>query len=265
MRVLVFDIETVPDVQAGRRLNGLTDLCDQEVAKLMYSQRLQATKGTSDFLPHYLQQIVAISVVLAGPDEVKVWSLGEEDSNEKDLITRFFAGLEKYTPTLVSWNGAGFDLPVLHYRALLHGVQAKCYWDTGEGDPQFKWNNYLNRFHMRHLDLMDVIAGYQNRAFAPLDTLSTLLGFPGKQGMSGGQVWDAYCDGKIADIRHYCETDVLNTYLVYLRFQFIRGLLTEQAHQQSLDAVQTFLLQSEDAHCKDFLDAWMPQTARDLL
>src|SRR3990167_8095989 len=189
MNVFVFDIETVPDVDGGRRLYKLgNNLSDAEVAQAMFALRRQA--AGSDFLRLHLQRIVAISVVLRIRDKIKCWSLGDETSSEEDLITRFFDGLHKYTPTLVSWNGSGFDLPVLHYRALLHGVAAPRYWETGEENSEFRWNNYLSRYHYRHMDLMDLLSGYQARANAPLDEIATLLGFPGKMGMDGSKVWD---------------------------------------------------------------------------
>src|SRR5204863_166210 len=110
-----------------------------------------------------------------------------------------------------SWNGGGFDLPVLHYRSLFHRISAPRYWEMGDHDHTFRWNNYLNRYQFRHTDLMDLLALYQNRAYVPLDQMATLLGFPGKMGMSGHRVWEYYQAGKIGEIRHYCETDVLNT------------------------------------------------------
>jgi predicted PolB exonuclease-like 3'-5' exonuclease len=90
----------------------------------------------------------------------------------------------------------------------------------------FKWNNYISRYHTRHLDLMDLLALYNGRANAPLDDLAKLFGFPGKLGMDGGKVWEAWQAGKSAEIRDYCETDVINTYLVYNRFRRLRGELT---------------------------------------
>ena len=117
----------------------------------------------------------------------------------------------------MSWNGSGFDLPVLHYRGLIHGVQCARYWDQGEDDKEFKWNNYISRYHSRHLDLMDLLAMYTGRANAPLDELARLIGFPGKLGMDGSKVWEAYQQGKLDEIRNYCETDVANTYLVFAR------------------------------------------------
>ena len=149
MNVLVFDIETVPDVEAGRRLYGLSGLNDNDVAKVMFQKRLEQSGGESDFLRHYLHRIVAIAAVLRHGDTLRVWSLGEMDAGEDELIQRFFDGIDKFSPTLVSWNGGGFDLPVLHYRALIHGVPAPRYWEIGDSDRDFRYNNYLNRFHTR--------------------------------------------------------------------------------------------------------------------
>lgn len=256
MNVFVFDIETIPDVQAGRRLHDLRDLPDAEVAQAMYSLQRQAKEG-SEFLPHYLHQIVAISAVLRTPTTFKVWSLGETQSGEKELLQRFFEGLRRFSPQLISWNGSGFDLPVIHYRSLLHGVTASRYWENGETESDFRWNNYLNRYHERHLDLMDVLAAYQAKANAPLDKIATLLGFPGKMGMHGSHVWEYYLAGKQEAIRYYCETDVLNTYLVYLRFQLIRGKMTEVDYQQECQTVQQTLAQATDKpHLQTFLQSW---------
>ena len=252
MSVLVFDIETIPDIDSGRTLYDLDGLSDIEVSQAMFA--LRRAKVGNDFLPHYLQKICAISLVLSHGSQLKVWSLGDENSDEKELITRFFAGIDKHTPTLISWNGSGFDLPVLHYRSLLHGVSAPTYWETGENQQSFKWNNYLSRFHYRHIDLMDLIAGYQNKAFAPLDDISTMLGFPGKMGMSGSKVWEQFTAGQIKEIRNYCETDVLNTYCVYQRFELIRGTITHDEYTNSIEHLKTYLGTEKDKqHLQEFL------------
>ncbi len=255
MNILVFDIETIPDVAGGRRLYALDGLTDKQTAEAMFNARRQETGG-SDFLRHHLQRIVAISAVLRTRDHLKVWSLGEPDSPEKELIERFFDGIEKYTPTLVSWNGGGFDLPVLNYRALLHGVAAPRYWETGKEDPGFRYDNYLGRFHWRHTDLMDVLSSYQARATAPLGGIATLLGFPGKLGMDGSQVWERYLRGEIAAIRDYCETDVLNTYLIYLRFELIRGHLTAAHYATECQLLRDVLAKEDKPHLREFIAAW---------
>ena len=254
MNVFVFDIETIPDVAAGRRLFGLDGLADVEVAKVMlHRQRLASG---SDFLRHPLHQIVAIAAVFRHSDKLQVWSLGDESAGEKELVERFFDGIERFSPTLVSWNGGGFDLPVLHYRALLHGVRAPRYWDNGSDDNNFRWNNYLNRFHERHTDLMDVLAGYQGRASASLQDIAILLGLPGKLGMDGSKVWDAFGAGELTTIRAYCETDVLNTYLIYLRFLLMRGWLDEVSYLRECQLVRDTLTGYGSPHLLGFLAAW---------
>jgi predicted PolB exonuclease-like 3'-5' exonuclease len=254
MTLLVFDIETVPDVHLGRRLYGLEGLDDAAVAKAMFA-RQRADSG-SDFLPHIQQRVVAIACVLRTREQLKLWSLGDLPSSEAELLTRFFDGIEKYSPDLVSWNGGGFDLPVLHYRSLHAQLQAPRYWETGEEDNSFRYNNYLSRFHWRHLDLMDVLAGFQGRARASLADVAALLGFPGKLGFSGDQVWDSYLSGGLAQVRHYCETDVLNTFLIYLRFQFLRGKLDRNGLDEELGRVRSLLRGSAEAHHIAFLQAW---------
>ncbi len=256
MNILVFDIETIPDTESGSKLYNLEGLGDEEIAQVMFSQRRQETGGTSDFLRHYVHKVVAISVVLASNDKLSVWSIGDTDSDEKEIIQRFFDGIEKYTPTLVSWNGGGFDLPVLNYRALYHGITAARYWENGSDDQSFRWNNYLSRFHERHTDLMDVLAAYQPRANAPLTDIATMLGFPGKMGMSGDKVWDYYLDNNIEAIRNYCETDVLNTYLIYLRYELMRGRKSQQAYELECDRVKEHLEDEAKPHLLEFLNAW---------
>ncbi len=251
--VLAFDIETVPDVGGLRVLHGLgPEIPDRDVAEMAFQLRRQATGG--DFLPLHLHRVVVISCALRDRDSFKVWSIGGE--SEGELIQRFFDGIEKYTPQIVSWNGGGFDLPVMHYRGLIHGVKARRYWELGDDDREFKWNNYISRYHSRHLDLMDLLALYQPRANAPLDALTQLMGLPGKVGIGGAAVWDAYQAGKLAEIRNYCEADVVNTYIVYLRFQLMRGALTDQQHKAECDLVRTTLAKSSESHWKEFLTRW---------
>lgn len=250
MTLLVFDLETIPDLASGRKLHHLEGLSDEETAQALFALRREQTGH--EFLPHYLQKIIAISLVMVQKSNIKVWSLGDETSSEAELIQRFFNGLDKHTPTLVSWNGSGFDLPVLHYRALFHGIEAKTYWEVGENQQAFRWNNYLNRYHYRHLDLMDVLAAYQNKAVAKLDDIATILGFPGKMGMNGARVFEAYTAGKIQEIRNYCETDVLNTYCVYLRFERMRGLLSQDGYEEKIEALRTMLKREGKQHLTAF-------------
>jgi predicted PolB exonuclease-like 3'-5' exonuclease len=254
MNHLVFDIETVPDVAYGRRLLDLPGLPDAEVGAAMFALRRQHTG--SDFLPLEQHRIVAISCVLRRGDSLRVWSLGDEGSSERELLERFFDGIERFTPDLVSWNGGGFDLPVMHYRCLLHGVRAARYWETGEEDGAFRYNNYLSRFHWRHLDLMDVLAGFQARGRASLSSVAALLSLPGKLGFSGAQVWEAWRANDIVGIRRYCETDVLNTWLIFLSFERMRGRLHLDEWQAECERVRALLRESGEPHHAEFLRQW---------
>lgn len=254
MNTFVFDIETVPDVSAGRRLLGLENLPDETVSDAMMALTKEATGQA--FVKHHLHKIVAISVAFRQDKSFKVWSLGDLDADESELITRFFAGIDKYRPTLVSWNGCGFDLPVLHYRALYHGITAAQYFETGENDPSFKYNNYLNRYHNRHIDLMDTLAAFNQKSFAKLDEIAVLLGLPGKMGMSGNLVLENYLKGNLEKIRHYCETDVINTYLIYLRFQLMRGILSPDLYEHEIELTKTSLANQGQPHFEEFLKEW---------
>lgn len=252
MNVLVFDIETIPDVAGGRKVYDLGDLSDDDAANAMFNLRRQ--ENGTEFLRLHLHRIVAISAVFRSGDKIAVWTLGEEDAGEKEIIQRFFDIIDRFSPTLVSWNGGGFDLPVLHYRALYHGVQAPRYWETGQEDNSFKWNNYINRYHERHTDLMEVLGMFQQRAYVPLDQIATLLGFPGKMGMSGAKVWDAFQAGDIKGIRDYCETDVLNTWLVYLRFLLMKATLSHEGYELEVQMVKDYLQREARPHFLAFLE-----------
>lgn len=252
---LVFDLETVPDVAGLRRLRpAWRSLSDAEVAERALAERRERTG--SDFLPHHLHRIVAIGCAFRDESGFRVRCLGTADDEESKLIQDFFRLIDRYTPQLVSWNGGGFDLPVLHYRGLIHGVTAARYWEQGDEDRDFKWNNYISRYHARHTDLMDLLALYQPRANAALDELARLAGFAGKLGMDGGRVWDAYRAGEVAAIRNYCETDVVNTYLVWCRFQKMRGQLSATAYAEEIDRVRAALQGLDAPHWREYLAAW---------
>jgi predicted PolB exonuclease-like 3'-5' exonuclease len=253
--VLVFDIETIPDAVGLRRLRvDWAGLADTEVVERALAERREKTGG--DFLPLHVHRVVAISCVLRSDAGFRVGSIGSVADSEAFLIQAFFGMIDRHTPQLVSWNGSGFDLPVLHYRGLLAGVAAARYWELGDGDRDFRHNNYIGRYHTRHLDLMDLLAMYQPRAVAPLDDLARMAGFPGKLGMDGARVWDAYQAGRLDDIRYYCESDVVNTYLLFNRFQRMRGVLTDDQHRAEEALVRDTLAANPAPHWQAYLSAW---------
>lgn len=257
--VLVFDIETVPDVAALRLTQDGTQGLDDAAVLDWYSQKRRAQTGR-DFVPFPYQRVVAIACALRDDGGFKIASVGSASDTESELIRRFYDLIDKHVPQLVSWNGNGFDLPVLNYRALIHGVSASRYWDWGDEDREFRFNNYLARYHTRHLDLMDVMSLYQQRATAGLDTIARLCGFPGKLGMDGSEVHAAVTSGNLDAVRRYCETDVLNTYLVYQRFRLLRGEVNATEYAQELAFVRDKITALNAPHWTEFLAAWPSPT-----
>jgi predicted PolB exonuclease-like 3'-5' exonuclease len=259
--VLVFDIETIPDVAGLRLLRGMPpETSDDEVWAAEVADRASRNKG--DFMPHHLQRVVVASCVFRNHEGLRVHSLVDRGapadpraSQEGRVVQSFFNLIERHEPQLVSWNGSGFDLPVLHHRGLVHGVCASKYWDLGEEDREYKYNNYIGRYHTRHVDLMDLLAMY-GRGPAPLDAMAKLCGFPGKLGMDGSQVFPAYREGRLDEIRRYCETDVMNTYLLWCRFQRMRGGLGEQAYAEEIRLVQETCAALAEPHWDEYLKAW---------
>jgi len=250
--ILAFDIEPVPDVAGIRRLHGLPeDLPDAEVAEIAF--QIRRVRSGSDFLPPHLHRVVVISCALRSDEGLRVFSL---EGEEKDVIQRFYDGVEKFVPQLVSWNGGGFDLPVLNYRGLAHGVSAPMFWETGDENRDFRFNNYVSRYHSRHLDLMDVLAMYQPRNNAPLDEVAQLSGLPGKIGVGGAKVWETWLAGEREKIRDYCEADTVNTYLLFLRYQLLRGVFSRSVFEKEEAILRTYLQGQNKPHWREFLKLW---------
>ena len=259
---LAFDIETIPDTDALRALRGFSSaVSDDEVVET--DARLRRQEKKDDFLPPHLHRVAVISCVLRNfhPREgdenaapLKIFSLAPPEYDEAAAVAMFFRVIEKYTPQLASWNGGGFDLPVLHWRAMKYGLAAPRYWQMHGADEtgdKFRWNNYTSRYHERHVDVMDALALYQPRAFAGLDAAARLCGLPGKIGIGGANVWDAWRAGETENIRKYCEADALLTYLLFARLRHFRG------GAPSIEEEEKFVRDNLDkTRWAEFLEQW---------
>ncbi len=250
--VLVFDLETVPDLATGKRLHGL-DLPDAAAKAALASLR-QQDLGT-DFPRLPFHEVVCLSGLWVEKDRIRLFSFSQQDEDEAQILTRFFGIFEKHRPTLVSWNGSGFDVPVLTYRALKHGLSAAQFFDQGEHDRAHKFDNYLSRYQLRHTDLMDVLSLHQGNRSQKMDDVAQLLGLPGKRGESGHQVSHLVDSGQWARLQRYCEGDVLNTWLIYLRWQLLRGGLSAAEHTDWAERTRAHLV-AGGRHA-DFLQHWL--------
>jgi 3'-5' exonuclease len=211
--VIVWDIETVPDIRGFADANGHNGKSDDEIRAAMGDK----------FPKHIYHSIICIGAVVAHRedsrwvvDAVGAPHIGER--SEKALISSFVDRIANVSPQLVTFNGSSFDLPVLRYRAMVHGVAA----------PGLALRPYFNRYTEDAIDLCDVLSSFSSQGKATLHELCRVMGLPGKpDGISGAEVEKYYRDGHIREIAEYCESDVINTYRVWLRYELFRGRLTE--------------------------------------
>ena len=140
--------------------------------------------------------------------------------------------IAELNPRLVTFNGNSFDLPVLRYRAMVHGVSA----------PGLCARPYFNRYTDDHLDLCDVLSSFSVQGKATLHEISRIMGLAGKlKGLDGSDVESLFRDGKIKEIAEYCELDVINTYQVWLRYELFRGKLDEKEFEASQRTLIDFM------------------------
>ena len=238
MNYLVFDIETIPDLDYGKQFLNLDGLEEADIGRAMFFQQLQKT-GT-EFLPLNLHKIITISVLTDARGDLEVKSLGSKESSEQSIIQLFYDLVGANENCLVTWNGLLFDLPVLNYRALFNRVDAASYWQN----------------ELWHIDLKDVLANHNTKAQGSLDSVAKSLSLPGKLNVSGDQVWDLYLEGRVEDIRNYCEHDVLNTYLIFIHYQAMIGKITNDELSTRIHSLKKLLLDTEKQHFQLFLSAW---------
>jgi len=261
--VIIFDIETVPDADATRRLLGMPDLRDAEARDALSDYFIEKTEGKNDFPRQPFHQVVAISYAQLvfepgeeGPELVirRLGSGGDIKSSERELLEGFFGLIEKRAPRLVSFNGRGFDVPVLKYRAMVHGLSCPRWFSEGD-----KWNSYDSRYSSEyHVDLLEVLSDHGASARCSMHEVASAFGVPGKLDTAGDDVRGMFESGQIDAVRNYCETDVCTTLLLFLRWQLFTGALSTGAYARSVLGLRHYL-ESESAerpHLGEFLTAW---------
>jgi 3'-5' exonuclease len=226
--VLVFDLETVPDIQAYAATAGLSGHPEQTVREQM-----------GDKFPRQIfHRIVCLGSLLAGRGNDGIWRATELDTpylgelSEREMIQDFIDRIAALRPRLVTFNGMSFDLPVLRYRAMIHAISA----------PGLSARPYFDRFAPDSVDLCDLLSGYDPHHRVSLHQLSRVLGLPGKpEGVEGSAVEAMFNDGRAAEIAAYCRSDVVNTYRIWLRHELFLGRLGEVEFAASEKDLATFL------------------------
>ncbi|WP_297941966.1 3'-5' exonuclease [uncultured Campylobacter sp.] len=200
-------------------------------------------KTGSEFLPVCFHRVVSISAVMADGFGrfLRVSTLDGE--SERDRIAKFLTFIEDFNPRLVSFNGRGFDLPMIMARAMCYDLSAAAYFETNDRDNnKSKWENYRSRYDGRfHLDLLDHISDFGAVRGLKLDHICASVGLPGKYDVHGDQVLQLYYGGEQAKIDEYCRSDVLNTYWLFLKYELLRGKITKDDYLNYIAVMGEFL------------------------
>jgi len=225
--VIVWDLETVPDLCGFAAANDLVGKRDADIREALGNQ----------FPKHIYHSIVCIGALVAHreSDHWAVDALGAPhvgERTENQLIASFCDKIAELKPQLVTFNGNSFDLPVLRYRAMIHSVSA----------PGLAARLYFNRYTEDAVDLCDILSSFAPHTKASLNELSKIMGLPGKpEGIDGSEVERYFHEGRIKEIAEYCEIDVVNTYQVWLRYELFRARLSESEHRASERSLADFV------------------------
>ncbi|MDX2330650.1 polysaccharide biosynthesis protein [Campylobacter hepaticus] len=231
--ICVFDCESVPDADLIRKTLNFQG-SDLEVS--LQALKWQKEQSGNEFLPLPYHKIISICAVLSDSfgKFIKVNKI--EGNSEKEMIASFFNFIEKYEPKLVSFNGKNFDMPVLVLRALKYNIKAATYLDT-QSD---KWNNYKTRFsELKHCDLYESL-GVNGRGIK-LDLICSMAGLPGKYDIHGDAVMELFYQDKLEKIHEYCESDVLNTYMLFLKYELIKSNVNQEDYIYFLTCMCDYL------------------------
>lgn len=231
--IIAWDLETVPDLAAASRLFGIDSSHQDEVREAL---------GT-DFPKLPLQKIICIGALIAHREDDRwvVDALGAPhigQRSETQLIQSFTEKIADLRPRLVTFNGSSFDLPVLRYRAMVNRISA----------PGLRARQYFHRYSDDALDLCDTLSSYEGRSKVKLHDLSRMLGLPGKpDGIDGSMVEGLVAEGRVAEVASYCESDVINTYRIWLIYQCFLGQLNASQLEASECHLREFVNTRRDA------------------
>ena len=221
MKTIIYDIETIPDLDFGRKHMNLDGLSDEDIGRSMFFQQLQ--KYGNEFLPIDLQKVITISFVTEHNGHIEL-------SSCTDVAT--FLDSIKDADHFVTWNGNRFDVPVLYFRAVLNNLVVN--------------EKIFDKNH--HTDLKALLSNGDINSISGLDWVSKHLGLPGKSEHTGNAVWDLYLEKKIDEVVRYCESDALNTYLIYVQHQLSMGVINEQELNTKKDTLKKFLASQDNPH-----------------
>ena len=257
IRYLVFDIETIPDGELISRIRFPGEELEPQEAIERYQQELLEKSG-SDFIPHTYH--LPVSVVIAKVTEAfeleDLVALDEQEGRPHIITQHFWKGWEKYGATLVTFNGRGFDVPVMELGAFRYGISL-AKWFNLKGRS---FNQPRNRYNLEsHFDIQDVLTNHgAARMYGGLNLMANLIGKPGKMDVAGDMVHQLYTEDNLKRINDYCRCDVLDTYFVFLRTNVMTGQLTLENEQKLVRDTRQWLESKSDEFpiYQQYLENW---------
>lgn len=271
--VWAYDIEWVPDVDAGRVLYDLDDesLTDEEIMSVMWQQGGASEDNPTPFLKTVMCRIVSIAVVrrksTSNGVSVDLMSLPKPDeefsrATEREMLRRFLDALGSRCPQLVGFNSSDSDLKILIQRAVVHGISAEQF--CARPDKPWEGVDYFARGSDWNIDLMRILGGW-GKATPSLHEIAMLSGIPGKFGISGSDVASMWLRGEGRRIVDYNECDAITTYLVWLRLAHFGGKFNDSQYEAEQELVRSMLTRlsqdDERSHLREYLAEWERLTA----
>lgn len=261
-KLFVFDIETIPDTDVLENLTGSkrTDIIQKRQELEEYHREVS---GGNPFPRQPFHKVVSVSILLASIekvedgnyefyDNIRIGTLSSKNNSEAEIVKKFFDYLIKYTPRIVSYNGRTFDIPVMKYRAMKYAISIEKLYNEGD-----RWNSYSNRYSTDwHCDLLETLSDFGASARCKMNEICSILGIPGKIGVDGSKVTALFDEGRLEEIDNYCETDVINTYLIYLSYALLRGLINHSGYLTMKRNLIAHMEEKNLPHFNEFLTEW---------
>jgi predicted PolB exonuclease-like 3'-5' exonuclease len=258
VRFLVFDVESVADGALVSKLRYPGQGLSPQEAIRKYRDELLA-KYESDFIPYTFQFPISVIVAKVASDLslIDVVALDDPQFRPHVITEHFWRGWEHYKrPTLVTFNGRSFDLPLLELAAFRYGINLQRWFNLSGKSFEQPRNRYNTEFH---LDVHDVLTNFGAARFnGGLNLAASILGKPGKMEVQGYMVQDLYDAGKLAEINDYCRCDVLDTYFVFLRACVMLGNISLAREKELVDQAKNWLIAKSET-CpayRAYLERW---------
>ncbi|MDR2777937.1 MAG: 3'-5' exonuclease [Rickettsiales bacterium] len=258
----VFDVETIPDVSVLASLTGSGTSELQQMRKELEDYHIGVSRDGNPFPRQPFHRIVAISLLRAtihgknGSEHYeleRVGTLSSRNKTEEQIVRSFFDYFCGHSPRIVGYNSRTFDLPVLKYRAMKYAIPAAKLFMANN-----RWENYSSRYSLKwHCDLLETLSDFGLSARCKMNEVCSILGIPGKMdGMDGSKVTDLFDCGNIEELDSYCETDVLSTYLIYLNYALLTGLIAKDGFMAMNEDLLNYLRSRKKENFNRFIAEW---------